>query len=128
MRNTKQKEFVLSLLQKRYDHPTAQDIQDQSLQEGVKIGRASIYRILSDMVSAGQVRKLLTKDNVAHYDFYRPNHVHIVCKNCGKIFDLPSEKIFLQDFKQNLGGFEIEEQEVELFGLCKECKTKNASI
>ena len=126
-RNTKQKEFVLNNLKNRFDHPTSQQIYDDAKKQGIKIGQVSIYRILNNLVKEGLVCKIVTKDNVAHFDYLRKNHIHLVCNNCNQIFDknLGND----DNLTELINEFNISMQDVILYGICKNCKNcKNNNV
>lgn len=118
-RKTKQKEFVIENLKKRFDHPTALQIYNDAKDQKIGIGEVSIYRILNNLVKEGAVCKIVTKDNVAHYDFVRENHIHLVCNNCNQIFD----KEFGSDEKLSriIKDFHISIQDIVLYGCCNDC-------
>ncbi len=123
-RQTRQKEFVLDNLKQRFDHPTALQIFNDAQKQGVKIGEVSIYRILNNLVKEGSACKIVTKDNVAHFDFTREDHIHLVCNSCNRIFDRyigDNEK--LADL---IKDFHIAKQDIVLYGICNECaKSEN---
>lgn len=123
MRNTLQKEFVLNNLSDRHDHPSAYQIFDGAKKADIKIGVTSIYRILNQLVEDEKVCKLITKDNVAHYDYIRNDHIHLICNNCGKIIDIPKNKVFIDDVNKNLQGFKLNMQDITFYGECENCKT-----
>lgn len=123
MRNTKQKDFVFNNLKLRYDHPTAYQIVSDAKLKNIEIGITSVYRILNDLIKKGLVCKIITKDNIAHYDFVRNNHVHLVCNNCGKIVDVNNEEVFSDKFNCNFHGFNLNTQDITFFGKCENCKT-----
>lgn len=127
-RNTKQKEFVLDYLKGSYDHPTVSQIYDYAKSNGINIGEVSIYRILNNLVEDGVVCKILTKDNLTHYDYKRDNHFHLICNSCNKIIDKPLSLIFDEKFKELTKGFCITKQDINLYGICEECKKKKNGI
>ena len=118
-RQTRQKEYVLENLKQRFDHPTALLIFHDAQQHGIKIGEVSIYRILNNLVKEGKVCKIVTKDNVAHFDLIREDHIHLVCNCCNRIFDreLDNDKHLSNLIKD----FQISKQDIVLHGICKDC-------
>lgn len=126
-RKTKQKEYVLNNLLNRFDHPTVSQIYADALNEGMKIGEVSIYRILNNLVEEGKVCKIVTKDNVAHFDYVRENHFHLVCNVCSKIIDKPITEEFDKNFSNMVKGFNILKQDVNFYGICEECAKKRTS-
>lgn len=126
-RKTKQKEYVLGNLLNRFDHPTVSQIYADALKEEMKIGEVSIYRILNNLVGEGKVCKIVTKDNVAHFDYVKENHFHLVCNICNKIVDKPITEEFDKSFSKMVKGFKILKQDVNFYGICEECEKKRTS-
>lgn len=122
MRNTKQKDFVLNNLKNRFDHPTAYQIIESAKNENINIGTTSVYRILNDLIGYGMACKIVTKDNVAHFDYLKNDHIHLVCNKCSKIIDVPNEEIFKANI--NLHGFKLITQDITLYGECENCKDR----
>lgn len=101
-----------------------------------EISRATIYRIVSLMVEAGQLTEYNFGQNVKYYEHLpeRHHHDHIVCLDCGHIeeFMEPAiEKIQL-DIADRL-GFSLTEHSMNLYGRCSEyretgkCKRREQS-
>lgn len=122
MRNTKQKDYILNNLKNRLDHPTAQQIYNSAKKDNINIGYTTTYRILNNLTEQGKACKLITKDNIAHYDYITNNHIHLICNICGKILDIPNEVVFNKKFNAKNWGFNINSQEITVYGVCENCK------
>jgi len=72
------------------------------------------------LVDSGQIKALQTQDNVLHYDGDTGAHSHFVCKKCNRIIDLDLESGLSGVLKEK--GFEIESENLVLFGFCPDCK------
>lgn len=123
-RNTKQKDFVLNNLKNRFDHPTAFQIYLDSCKEDIKIGEVSVYRILNNLVEEGKVCKIVTKDNVAHFDFNRDNHIHFVCNVCNEIIDRNCTSNLEKEIEKLSKKFKISKQDMNIYGICEKCQNK----
>ena len=122
IRNTYQKELVLSDVMNRYDHPTAQMVFESLVFNNPEIGIASVYRNLNSQVENGKLTTIITKDNITHYDYNRDDHCHLVCTKCHEITDTPTTNFIDLDYLQEKYGFEVDKQNVILYGVCKKCK------
>lgn len=127
-RSTKQKKFVLEFLKNTFNHPTVSQILEFAHKEGIRIGEASIYRILTNLVEEGKICKIVTKDNIAHYDYNRNNHIHLVCNICNNIIDTKVDEKFDENLKTLLQGFQLSKQDITFFGECENCKNKKTTI
>ncbi len=117
-RSTKQREIVYNALMRLY-HPTAEEVYQYLQGEFPTIGRATVFRNLSVLAEEGRIVKLFFPDEVAHYDANVDGHYHFVCKQCSKIIDLRANT---QPALPHDLDFEIETQEINFYGKCKECR------
>lgn len=124
-RNTRQKEIVLNYISTRFDHPTVRQIYNDLLKLNEKIGEVTIYRILENLTKENKVCKIVTKDNVAHFDYVRDNHFHLVCNLCNKIIDKPITKTFDEEFISMVKGFKVLRQDINFYGICDDCLKKS---
>ena len=117
-RSTKQREIVYEALMRLY-HPTAEEVYEYLQNEQPGIGRATVFRNLAVLAEEGRIVKLFFPDEVAHYDANIDGHYHFVCKRCAKIIDLRTN---LRPALPPDNDFEIESQEVNFYGRCRECQ------
>ena len=94
-----------------------------------EISRATIYRIVSLMVEAGQLTEHNFSHQVKYYEHIpaQEHHDHIVCADCGRIDEFMDEKIeqMQLDIAKRL-GYELDGHALNLYGKCKELKEKGA--
>ncbi|GAC1361218.1 MAG: transcriptional repressor [Ktedonobacteraceae bacterium] len=119
---------VLDAVRSAHNHPTALDIYETVKLQRSRIGLASVYRILHNLVEQGYIRELRMGDeNFSRYDGHTARHDHAICRSCGKLLDLPVEITLshqaLQDAAQ-AAGIKLETHEVRLYGLCVSCQEK----
>lgn len=86
----------------------------------------TLYRSLTDLNSAGIVRRIDLNSGTAHFEYTpsRPHHHHIVCNDCGKIEELEHcsvsglEKRLMQTSEHFKS---IHSHNLEFFGQCTAC-------
>lgn len=123
-RQTRQRKLILELLRSTKSHPTADWLYDKARERIPKISLGTVYRNLGVLKSQGLVREINGVDRSAHFDGDVSPHAHFFCSQCGKIRDVFSlTKLEEQSFPE-LEGCEIHRQEVELIGLCPQCRRK----
>lgn len=123
IRNTKQKELILQVLNNDKSHPTIKDIYDQVHALDNKIGQATVYRNVNKLVNVGEVRRLKFDDDSVHYEEYENNHCHFICNSCNRIIDILDDEISIPVDKISSNyNIEIEECEITFHGECDECK------
>ncbi|MBE5805302.1 MAG: transcriptional repressor [Clostridiales bacterium] len=127
--NTKQKEKIVEFLKERKDkNITVEEMLNYFENIGEKIGKATIYRHLSDLVEQNIIKKYIYENkNCSCYQYmFEENciqHYHLKCEKCNKIIHLDSIK--LDDIYKSLKeehDFEINNIKTILYGVCKECK------
>ena len=124
MRNTHQREEILSFLRSRRAHFNAVEIYDAVRLKIPNISLGTVYRNLGKLVEDGEIITVETDNRSIYYDGYVIPHTHFVCKRCGMIYDFNEEE---QNFKSvREQGFTIEKHRTVLYGECAECK-KNKS-
>ena len=115
MRNTRQKELILEIINKSYNHPNAYDIYLECMKEIPNISLGTVYRNLNTLVETNMIQKIKTTDNIDRYD-KMINHSHFICIKCNKIIDI-NEKV---DYNEYLGENKVLNCKLILEGLCKE--------
>ncbi len=128
--NTEQRNCLLSFLSENHDKTfSAKEIVSSLADKN--ISKSSVYRNLSEL-EAEQKIKRVTKagTNEAYYQFFDnsecKNHIHLSCTKCGKIFHLESEQTEkLVSEVEEADGFEVSKSETTLYGVCKECVSRN---
>ena len=95
-----------------------------------QVSLSTIYRNLSRLHEAGMVQVLGAEKNNELQDRYTgPGRceakMHLVCKGCGKFLHLagPALKMLVHSV-QRLNGFELDQQQSVLMGLCSACSRR----
>ncbi len=94
---------------------------------GEKFDRVTVYRTLQTFVEKGIIHTIPTTDNSVRYALCRDcteghhhdNHVHFICKQCGSTLCL--EDVLVPEVRLPK-GFSVNEIEVVIKGVCKDCK------
>ena len=96
------------------------------LDEGIEIGVATIYRVLTQFEQAGILLRHHFETGKAVYELNKGgHHDHIVCVKCGSVIEFHSEEIeALQDKIAEENGFRIVDHALYMYGVCAECQKK----
>lgn len=123
IRNTKQKELIMQILSNDKSHPSIKDIYKKVRVIDERIGQATVYRNINQLVNMGKIKKISINGDCFHYDSNLNNHCHFVCKSCNQIIDIFDEELYecIKNVSQN-HHVTVEEYEVIFRGYCEKCK------
>lgn len=121
-RNTIQQSLVLEAVQKLHCHATAEQIFQQASAAHPTISRATVYRNLRELDSAGKVKRIEVPSGPDHFDYDVSMHYHMRCTHCGRIFDIKLKSDPRLTELVDDDGFAIEGCDVMFRGICPECR------
>jgi Fe2+ or Zn2+ uptake regulation protein len=93
--------------------------------------RSSAYRHLTDLQSAGIVRRVAANDEFSRFELAEDlteHHHHLLCMNCGKVTDVTLPPGFEQDVASAITkladaeGFEAHSHRLDVLGFCAACR------
>ncbi len=120
---------ILGLFESRtLRHMSADDVYRQLLQDGIDIGLATVYRVLTQFEHAGLLKRHHFESGRSVFELNEGgHHDHLVCLQCGRVeefFDAEIEK--RQERVARERGFSIHEHSLYLYADCTkpECPNK----
>ncbi len=127
---TKQQEAIEALFSKRPEEClTAEDAYYTLREDGLEIGKTTVYRTITRLCRSGRLRRYVPHDSgqAALFQFNpcQESHMHIRCIHCGTLAHLHCEEV--EAFSQHLSrhhGFMLDEGQTILYGCCERCQTK----
>jgi|UniRef100_A0A7C3SIS6 Fur family peroxide stress response transcriptional regulator len=120
---TPQRLAVLSVLEGRRDHPTAEQIYQEVRRQLPAISFNTVYKTLEVLCQKGLVIKVNPLHEVARYDIRTHNHAHLVCRRCHLIRDLDMEIRPVELPPEAVPeGFRVETHSLIFWGLCSRCQ------
>ncbi len=101
-------------------HMTAEDVYRALIAEGMDIGLATVYRVLTQFEQAGLLERHYFESGKAVFELNEgKHHDHLVCLQCGRVeefYDADIEK--RQNKIAHERGFEISEHALYLYADC----------
>jgi Fur family ferric uptake transcriptional regulator len=101
-------------------HLTAEDVYRQLLADGLDVGLATVYRVLTQFEQAGLLIRHHFESGKAVFELNdEKHHDHLVCLTCGRVeefFDAEIEKRQTKIAKER--GFTIHEHALYLYAEC----------
>ncbi|MFP4383509.1 MAG: Fur family transcriptional regulator [Spirochaetia bacterium] len=122
-RITVQRRTVAEVLTGRNIHLTAEEVFRRAKESVPEISRATVYNILGDLVTMGEVGEVQFGAGSTIYDPNSPTpHHHLVCTRCGKVYDvMPKGLDQLELPKSQKEEFILDRVEVIFRGRCSRC-------
>lgn len=112
-------------------HMAAEDVYRQLLADGIDIGLATVYRVLTQFEQAGLLVRHHFESGKAVFELNAgTHHDHLVCLTCGRVeefYDPEIEKRQARIARER--GFEISDHELYLYAECVKpgCPHRNSS-
>jgi Fur family ferric uptake transcriptional regulator len=128
LKKTSQRALIWGALLEAEGHPSVEQIRDQLIAKGHRIGVATIYRTLKILLDSGFIRQSKLQGTTRYEPvFGQPNHLHFICNSCGSNVEFPSRKIenLIKRITKDY-GFEERYSRYAIFGLCRSCARKEA--
>ncbi len=130
LRLTTKRRQVLKILLQTQEPLSAYEIAEQfKTTTGNSLSAMSAYRMLDFLLEAGLVHKLDTTNQYlacAHIICEHPHQIpqFLICDNCHRVEEVGVDKPLLDELKASIArtGFELLNQQLELHGICADCK------
>ena len=120
MRNTKQKEVILNIINNSSNHLNANSVYFEAKKVIPNISLGTVYRNLNYLVDENKIIRLKMSDGVDRFD-KNIIHAHVVCSICDKIDDVMYDYI---KKLPNIKDYEVMNYNLRFIGKCKECLEK----
>jgi Fe2+ or Zn2+ uptake regulation protein len=120
---TPQRRAVVEALTGANLHLSAEDVFARAREVVPEISRATVYNTLNELVEMGELQEVQINPGPTLFDpNARVTHHHLVCSNCGHIYDIqPSGLEHLELKPDDRHGFELESLEIVFKGRCASC-------
>ena len=108
------------------EHLSAEDVYRILLDDGIEVGVATIYRVLTQFEQAGILLRHHFETGKAVYELNKgEHHDHLVCVKCGDVTEFHNEEIErLQDKIAQDNGYRIVDHALYMYGVCGKCQKK----
>lgn len=121
MKNTKQKQIILDIVNNSYEHLTAYQIYEQAKLYIPNISLGTVYRNLKYMVENKLIKKIVMNNESDRFDRI-DEHIHFICSKCQQIIDISDYKI---DKRNSVEDNLVLSYEIILRGICKDCQKED---
>ncbi|MBM4088326.1 MAG: transcriptional repressor [Planctomycetes bacterium] len=126
MRNTDQRRHLLEFVFSQHEHFNAEALIGRLPRRGERghVSRPTVYRTLNEFVDAGLLRRFeLDGRAVYEHDYGYPQHDHLHCQRCQKLFEFESQDLLsLRDRVAARRRFRVLGHRLIITGVCEACQ------
>lgn len=120
-RNTQQREVIVDIIKNSVGPLAVNEIHQLAEEEGYSIGIATVYRTIKLLLDGKIIQSVTLPDGQQRYEAAElGHHHHFHCNKCSKVIDI--DKCCMHLHENEVDGHLIENHEITLFGICKECR------
>ncbi|KKQ80415.1 MAG: Ferric uptake regulator, Fur family [Parcubacteria group bacterium GW2011_GWC2_38_7] len=119
-RLTQQRLEILDYLRGVTTHPTSEMIYTALKKKLPYLSLATVYRNVNYLASEKMILEIKGEDGKMHFDGNNLAHIHFICKQCQKIYDIWTKKA--PQFAKIDEVAQIDRIDCTIYGLCKKCK------
>ncbi len=119
---SRQREAILEIVSASHSHPTAAQVYAAVKEKIPNISLGTVYRNLAQLSQNGDILMLSVGEGCERYDGNVLAHLHLHCKVCGNIFDIPLDENNELNALAQKEGFKCESTICIIEGICKDCK------
>jgi Fur family ferric uptake transcriptional regulator len=124
---TRQRQILGEVFERANRPLTATEICQAAKRKMPSLGIATVYRAISQFLSAGRIRLVEIPGVAPHYERADRHHHHFfLCEQCKRLFDLIGCVRGLGSLAPN--GFRVREHEIVLYGHCATCAVKSSAL
>lgn len=121
LRVTRGRVAAIEALEALGGHQTVDAVARGLSDRGVKVARATVFNVLSDLANAGLVMIADAVPGAARYEVTTHDHHHFVCSVCGLIADVPCAEDDARCLDPAVVDGSVTEVQVVYRGICNSC-------
>lgn len=126
MKFSKQRELIRKTVVENNVHPTADDVYAMLKPSNPSLSLGTVYRNLTVLADNGVINRLRMPNGSDRFDGQMYEHYHVICRDCGKIFDIKLALLKELDEKvEKETGVAAISHQLIINGVCSECQTKH---
>lgn len=124
-RYSKQRDLIQQALMNTNKHPTAETVYNWLKPENPGLSLGTVYRNLNQLADEGSIIRLSFP--VERYDANMDPHAHILCRNCGNVYDLLNIDYdsSLDEIAEHSSGHKVLRHDLLFTGICTQCTEKH---
>lgn len=127
-RITRQREMIIEAIAHRGSHVNADDVFAIIRKRIQSVNITTVYRTLDLLVEQGLASRIdLGAGRVIYATYQHGPHMHLVCRQCGRVIDADQNLLLTLNKQLNRGyKFAADLQHISVLGLCNQCRARQA--
>jgi Fur family ferric uptake transcriptional regulator len=128
VRLTPQRLAIATVLAQSGKEISAQELYERVRRKHPYIGRATVFRSVDTLVSAGLAQRLERPGHISAYVWCEPgHHHHLICTTCRTVEDLGEDAVApLAETIARDRGFRVDHATLDFYGECRSCSTRRS--
>lgn len=123
---TKSREVILNIFRDTDKIMNVSEIYEVCKKRGFNINLSTVYRICEIFCSKKILDRTIDSNRVSGYKFSITSHVHnLSCNLCNKTIEINCPFNILSQYIETSTGFTLTKHDINISGICYECKNKN---
>ena len=127
LKYSRKREAITAYFLEADRHFTVEQLYREMRNTHPHIGYSTVYRTLKLLADCGIAAVHHFEEDEARFEpaHREPDHDHLVCVHCGRIIEFTHQGIdrFQEEVAQK-HDFAVQSRELQLYGICKECKKR----
>lgn len=127
LKHSRQRAAIKQYLSQTSEHPTADRVYLHVREEFPNISLGTVYRNLNLLADMGEVVKIPTTGGGDRFDGRTDAHYHVVCRSCGRVFDLELDRQHILSVNELAGRHfdgTVDSHTTLFYGTCKACEER----
>ncbi|HKF73444.1 MAG TPA: Fur family transcriptional regulator [Stellaceae bacterium] len=113
LRPTRQRLALARLLFEKGDrHVTAEQLHGEAQAASVRVSLATVYNTLHQFIGAGLLREVVVDPGRSYFDTNVSDHHHFFHEDCGRLQDIPGERLGVAELPAPPAGTQIRRVDV----------------
>ena len=113
LRPTRQRLALARMLFEKGDrHVTAEQLHGEAQSASVRVSLATVYNTLHQFIAAGLLREVVVDPGRSYFDTNVSDHHHFFHEDCGRLQDIPGERVGLVELPAPPAGTQIRRVDV----------------
>ncbi len=122
-RRTPERFAILDQVYQKKGHFDMDALYNSMVEANFRVSRATLYNTMELLLDCGLVIKHQFGNNNSMYERAEgnENHDHIICTNCGKVWELKNGNLCSGGLQRKIKKFTVSYYSMYIYGICSKC-------